>query len=159
VIANKTFLIMKKLVPLIALAACFTISQAHAQVTDAIPKAATGKMNAGSLITQLANNIKPSSFLDSWAGNKSGWLSSAGKIADATGFGKSISSLAGSIKPDMFKQGFNVSNLIQSANSLKSISTGAGLLKSLEGGLKPEAFASGWADKSKGWLSALSMLK
>jgi hypothetical protein len=124
-----------------------------------LPK--TGKANIGSLLTQFAGALKPTSFLDGWTGGggKTDWLSAASKVTDAGGLGKSISSLAGFIKPDMFKSGFNVASLVKTANTVKTLSSATGLLKNLEGGLKPEALVSGWASKRPAWLSALNLIK
>lgn len=129
----------------------------------AVTKAQLPKVNGGAsignLVTQFTNAVKPASFTSAWTGAKGNFLSNAGKIKDAVGVGKSIASLAGFIKPDMFKQGFNVQNLISTANTVKTMAQATGLLKSLEGGLKPEAFVSGWATKRTGWLNALSLIK
>ena len=130
-----------------------------AQVPAVPPQVNTGKVNAGSLLTQFTNAIKPSSFLDSWKGEKGNWLANAGKITQAAGLAKSVGSLAGFIKPGMFKQGFNLQSLLGAANTAKTMADATGLLKNLEGGLKPEAMTSGWAGKRSGWLSALSLLK
>lgn len=123
-----------------------------------LPKV-SGGASIGNLVTQFTNAIKPSSFLSSWTGGKGNFLSNAGKVKDAVGVGKSIASLAGFLKPDMFKQGFNVQSLINTANTVKTMSAATGLLKNLEGGLKPEAFVSGWAGKRTGWLNALNLIK
>ena len=123
-----------------------------------IPKV-SGTGSIGNLVSQFTNAIKPTSFLSSWTGEKGNFLSTAGKVKDAVGVGKSIASLAGFIKPDMFKKGFNVQTLINTANTVKTMSQATGLLKNFEGGLKPEAFVSGWAGKRTGWLNALNLIK
>jgi|GEM_PF-551102 len=116
--------------------------------------------NAGSLLKQFAGALKPASFLSSWAsGGKTDWLSTAGKVTDAVNMASSISSLTSFIKPDMFKQGFNVGTITQAAGAVKTYSDASGLLKSLEGGLKPAAFLSSWATKRPGFMSALNLLK
>jgi hypothetical protein len=123
-----------------------------------LPK--VSKPTIGNLLTQFAGALKPTSFLGNWAsGGKTDWLSAASKVVDAAGAAKSVSSLAGFIKPDMFKSGFSVDGLLKTANTVSTISSAAGLLKNLEGGLKPEAFLSSWASKRSGWLSALNLLK
>ena len=129
----------------------------NAQVQVPTTKGAT--VNAGSLLTQFTNAIKPSSFTEGWTKEKSNWLGAAGKVKDAAGLASSIGSLAGFIKPGLFKSGFDVQGLIKSASSIKTMAESAGLLKKLEGGLKPEAMASSWAGKRAGWLSALNLLK
>jgi hypothetical protein len=137
------------------------IASSQAQLNDVLKKAGVGGTpNAGSLLSQFAGAIKPTSFLPSWgSGGKTNWLGAAGKVSDAASMGSSISSLAGFIKPGMFKQGFNVSSLMQTANTVKTLSDAGGLLKNLEGGLKPAAFLSSWASKRPAWLNALNLLK
>lgn len=135
--------------------ATFCYYNANAQV----PNVSANHVNAGSLLTQFAKAIKPASFLSSWASGKSGWLSKAAKVASAPGMASSISSLAGFIKPSMFKSGFNVQELMSAAGAAKSMSDAAGLLKNLEGGLKPEAMSSDWGAKKTSWESALALLK
>lgn len=131
-----------------------TVSQAQ------LPSIGGSKPSAGSLLTKFAGALKPASFLSSWAsGGKSSWLSAAGKVTDAIGMAKSVSSLTSFIKPDMFKQGFNVSTITQAASAVKTYSDASSVLKSLEGGLKPEAFLSSWATKRPGFMSALNLLK
>jgi len=119
----------------------------------------TGGAGIGNLVSQFTNAINPSSFTDKWASNKGSFLSNAGKITDAVGVGKSIASLAGFIKPGMFKQGFNIQNIISTAGTVKTMAQATGILKSFEGGLKPEAFASGWAAKRPAWLNAVNLIK
>jgi len=124
-----------------------------------LPSVTTNHANAGSLLTQFAKAIKPASFLSSWASGKSGWLGKAAKVVDAPGMASSISSLAGFIKPGMFKSGFNVQELMAAAGTAKSMADATGLMKKLEGGLKPEAMSSDWGAKKTGWESALALLK
>jgi hypothetical protein len=149
-----------KQVSLLLLIMGLTIASTQAQLKDVLSKAGAGTPNAGSLLTQFAGAIKPTSFLSGWAsGGKTNWLSAAGKVSDAASMAKSISSLAGFIKPGMFKQGFSAGSLMQTANTVKTYSDASGVLKNLEGGLKPAAFVSSWAGKRTGWLNALSLLK
>lgn len=153
---------MEKLISFKTKAVCFllvmgvAVTVAQAQIPD-LSKAGA---SAGSLLKQFAGQIKPSSFLSSWAsGGKSKWLSAAGKVSDAAGMAKSVSSLGSFVKPEMFKQGFNLGSITQGASGVKSMSDAGGLLKNLEGGLKPEAFLSSWANKKPAFMSALDMLK
>src|SRR5262245_38214662 len=103
--------------------------------------------NIGNLVKQFTNAIKPSSFLDSWKTGKAGFLADAGKITGATGLAKGVSSLAGFIKPSMFKNGFNLKGLQDAATTATTMSAATGLLKNLEGGMKPEAMTDDWAGK------------
>ena len=144
---------------MLSLAFYLTIITVEAQVPDKLPAVGAPKANAGSLLTQFTNAIKPSSFLDSWTGGKTNWLAQASKITSAAGLAKGIGSLAGFLKPGMFKQGFNLQSITQAASTAKTMSEATGLLKNLEGGLKPEAMTSGWTGKRSGWLKALDLLK
>jgi hypothetical protein len=149
--------ILRKRSILLYLVLCLTAATSQAQLGGL-----TGAKSpsAGSLLKQFAGALKPTSFLSSWAsGGKTNWLSAAGKVTDAVGMASSISSLTSFIKPDMFKQGFNVGTITQAASAVKTYSDASGLLKSLEGGLKPAAFLSSWATKRPGFMSALSLLK
>jgi len=151
---------MKKLSLFLLFAGLLTFTS-RAQLKDALSKATSaGASNAGSLLKQFAGAIKPTSFLPSWgSGGKTDWLAAAGKVSSAVSMAKSVSGLAGFIKPDMFKQGFNVGSLTQAAGAVKTYADAGNVLKSLEGGLKPEAMLSSWASKRPAWLSALNMLK
>ncbi|MFT3935049.1 MAG: hypothetical protein QM726_15590 [Chitinophagaceae bacterium] len=142
----------------------FLFAAVHAQIPDAVTKAKDGVTaaagsNAGKLLTQFANGLKTTSLLSSFTGQKSGWLAKAGKVADAASMASSVASLAGGIKPDMFKSGFNVSSIISAASTVKTMSSAGGLLKNLAGGLKPEALTSTFAAQKPSWESALSLLK
>lgn len=134
-------------------------NQLNAQVPKQLPAVPSGSVNAGSVLSQFMNAIKPTSFTDEWSKGKSGWLSAVGKIKDAPGMISNITSLAKFIKPAMFKNGFNLQGLMKTASTAKTMTDAAGLLKNLEGGMKPEAMASDWAGKKNTWLSALSLLK
>lgn len=145
--------------PILFAFSCLLTLGSQAQLPDALSKA-TGSTSPGSLLTQFSSAIKPSSFLPSWAsGGKADWIASAGKVGNAVSMAKQASSLAGFIKPEMFKSGFNVSSITQAASAAKTYSDASGVLKSLEGGLKPEALISSWASKRSSWLSALKLLK
>ena len=148
-----------KSLPILFAFSCLLALGSQAQLPDALSKA-TGAANPGSLLTQFSNAIKPGSFLPSWAsGGKANWLAAAGKVSNAVSMAKQTSSLAGFIKPTMFKDGFNVGSITQAANTATTYSDASGVLKSLEGGLKPEALVSNWASKRSSWLSALNLLK
>lgn len=142
---------------LLLLVMVLTVAFSQGQIPDL---SKSGGQSANSLLKQFEGQIKPSSFLSSWAsGGKSKWLNAAGKVSDAVGMAKSVSSLGSFIKPELFKQGTNPASLTQGASAVKSFSDAGGLLKNLEGGLKPEAFLSSWATKKPAFMSALNMLK
>ena len=117
------------------------------------------QLNAGALLSQFTKAIKPTSFLDNWGGEKTNFLSSAAKLTSAAGLAKSVGSLASFIKPGMFKSGFNLKSLLNTANTAKTMADATGLLKNLEGSLKPEAMTNDWKAKRGGWLNALSLLQ
>lgn len=146
---------MKKAILIILLLAGVCV-----MVKGQVPTVKTSDIaNAGKLLSQFTNAIKPSSFNSNWTGEKSSFLSNAAKITDAAGLAQSISSLAGFLKPGMFKSGFNLQSILDGAKSVASMGQAAGLLKNLEGGLKPEAMSSGWNKQRSGWLNALNLLK
>jgi len=124
-----------------------------------VPTTKDISVDIGSLVKQFTKAIKPTSFIDAWGKEKNNWLGVAKKVNDPAALASSIGSLAGFIKPGLFKGGFDVQNLISSASSVKTMAESTGLLKSLEGGLKPEAMVDSWAGKRAGWLSALDLLK
>ena len=123
-------------------------------------KAATSASpNISSLLGQLTNAINPSAFTDAFAGSKSGFLNGLSSVTNAGGIASTVSSLAGFIKPDMFKTGISPQTIADGAGKVASMADATGLLTTFEGGLKPEAFVADWASKRSGWLNALSMLK
>ena len=128
-------------------------------VRDEVQTTKDPNIDIGSLVKQFTKAIKPSSFIDAWGKEKNNWLGVAKKVKDPAALASSIGSLAGFIKPGLFKGGFDVQNLISSASSIKTMAESTGLLKSLEGGLKPEAMEDSWAGKRAGWLSALDLIK
>jgi hypothetical protein len=130
-----------------------------AQLPKDLPTSKTGTVNAGSLVTQFMNAIKTSSFTDEWKNEKGNCLGSAGKIVTAPGMIESVTSLAKNIKPSMFKEAFQLDNLLKTASSAKSMADATELLKNLEGGLKPEPMVSDWGGKKNTWLSALNLVK
>jgi len=150
---------MKRYVITLLSLCIFLVSTSSAQ-TPKLPGGSVASVaNAGKLLSQLAGAIKPSSFTDAFKGEKSSWLDKAAKVTDPKGIAGSVSSLAGFIKPGMFKQGLNAQSILQTAGKVKSLADASGLLKTFEGALKPDAFTSGWASQKTGWLSALSLLK
>jgi len=153
---------MKKLLSLSLVLSLFITAQA--QIPDAVTKAKTDATastasKAGKLLTQFGGAIKTTSLLSSFAGQKSGWMAKAGKVADAASMASSVASLAGGIKPDMFKTGFDVKSLISSASTVTTMASAGGMLKNLSNGLKPEAVSSSFAAQKPGWETALSLLK
>ena len=118
-----------------------------------------GNMNAGKLLVELINNIKPSSMISSFAGKKGELISNAAKAVTGPALAKNISLLAGFIKPGLLKNGFNLKSLQQSATTAKSITDAVGLMKNLEGGIKPEGMVDSWDAKRTNWSSSLDQVK
>jgi hypothetical protein len=140
--------------------ALLVIYTAQAQLPKLNTNAVTGGANAGQLLTQFISAIKPSSFTSAFSGaNKEGLLSKAKKAASAVDIASTVSSLAGYIKPDMFKQGTTAKSIMDMGSKVTTMTQAAGLLKSFEGGLKPDALSSTWASIRPGWLTALNQLK
>lgn len=135
----------------------FSVQFASAQLPVKLPVG--GSDGIGKMLTQFAGSLQPSAFTPAWGSAKGGVMGILAKVKTAADAGKSIGQLAGFIKPDQYKSGFSVDNLIKTANTVNTLSSAAGLLKTFEGGLKPEAFNSGWSQKRSGWLTALNLIK
>lgn len=156
---------MKKTCFLILMATIALTSQA--QLPGGLTKKAKGAgigaqaamLNIGGLVSQFTNALAPAAFGSNWAGGKGGFMKSLKTISSAAAAGQAISSLIGFIKPSMFKKGFNVNSLLQTAGTISTMGQAAGLLKNLDGGLLPSAFGNGWGAKRSGWSSALSLLQ
>ena len=144
---------------LLALGLTLSIQAVHAQLPGLSKGALPAAMNAGKLITQLSGSLNPTSFTDSWSSGKTGFLGKAQKVSDAVSMASTVASLAGFVKPALFKEGSSAAGILQTANKVKTMTDAAGVLKSFEGGLKPEAFTSGWGSQRSGWMSALNLLK
>ena len=122
-------------------------------------KAAGTVPNIGSLLGQLTNAINPSAFTDAFGGAKSGFMNGLSSVTGASGIASTVSSLAGFIKPEMFKTGLTPQTIADGASKVASMADATGLLKNFEGSLKPEAFVADWASNRSGWLNALNALK
>ncbi|HMC84404.1 MAG TPA: hypothetical protein VKI61_02725 [Chitinophagaceae bacterium] len=136
----------------------------NAQIPDVVTKAkdnatTSASAKAGKLLTQFGGALKTTSLLSSFVPQKCGWMAKAGKVTDAVGMASSVASLAKGIKPDMFRTGFDVNSLDQTAGTIKTLSSAGSLLNNLQGGLKPEALSSTWATQKPGWETALGLLK
>lgn len=80
---------------------------------------------------------------------KKGFLKDAKKLTDAASIGQHISKLTGFIKPGMFKEGVDINQLMDAANSVKSIAEATGVMKKLQDSLLPKAFKGNWAGKKE----------
>lgn len=110
----------------------------------------------GVLETFVSDGLSPDAMTEGF--NAESFLKDAGSIADAASLGKHVNKLIGFIKPGMFKEGVDVNELMDVANSAKSLADAAGVLRRLEGGLLPKALKSDWAGKSTAWHQALDLL-
>jgi hypothetical protein len=154
---NHSILCMKPLLLILCLCALCT-PEANTQDLKLPKQSLPAAANAGNLISQFANALKPSSFTAAFKGEKSGWLAKAATVSDAVSTANTVSSPACFIKRGLFNQGESVQSILLCLPVAKSPSSAAGFLKTLEGGLKPEAFISGWAAQRSGWPSALILL-
>lgn len=136
-----------------------TGSLTQAQLPQLNKNAVTSAVKPGQLLTQFTNALKPTAFTSAFAGAKEGIVSKAQKASSALDIASTVSSLAGYIKPDMFKQGSTAKSIMDLAGKAKTMAEAGSLLKSFEGSLKPEAFTSNWSNVRPGWLSALNQLK
>lgn len=80
---------------------------------------------------------------------KKGFIKDAKKLTDAASIGQHINKLMGFIKPGMFKGGVDVNQLMDAANSVKSIADATGIMKKLQDSLLPKAFKGSWAGKKQ----------
>lgn len=135
-------------------------SATYAQLPNANAPAVGKAANIGQLLTQVVSGIKPDAFTSSWGTDKANWMQQVQSVAsDAKGIAGSVTSLAGYIKPDLFKEGTTAQSIANIAQSVTSLPDAAGLLKTFEGGLKPEAFTSDWQGQRNNWQNALNMLQ
>lgn len=141
---------MKRIAPLLIIL-CLAITQVQAQ--------ATTTTEAGRLILQFSDAIRPNSFTDHWLLKTSSWKSSAAKTNSGIALAKNASFLANYIKPGMFKSTFDLKNFNKVANSAKTYTDAYKVLQTLEEGLKREALTNVWSNQRGHWLHDLSVLK
>ena len=112
---------------------------------------------AGKLLNQFTKKgLSPDALSGDFADVKKDCLKGTKGLTDVAGLGGHINKLIGFIKPGMFKGGVDVAQLMDAANSAKSIADATGLMSKLSGSLKPEAFKKGFnADKFNDALSLL----
>lgn len=109
-----------------------------------------GMGGAGDLLGQftkdaLADDAMKPEFMDM----KKGFIKDAKKLTDAASIGTHVNKLMGFIKPGMFKEGVDVNQLMDAANSVKSIAEATGVMKKLQDSLLPKAFKGSWAGKKQ----------
>lgn len=100
----------------------------------------TNAQDLGSLMTTLADGIKPEAFKGNWAKDKEEWTSTVKSLDadDVIGAGKSLSSLIGYLKGSAFKSDAhglkpNLLKGLAGSNDLKSIYSSMGsLVKGLD---------------------------
>jgi hypothetical protein len=143
---------MIRIAPLLILLG-LTITSAQAQTPP------TTTTEAGRLILQFSNAIRPTSYTDHWLLKTSSWKSTAAKTNSGIALAKNASFLANYIKPGMFKTSFDLKNFNKTANSAKTYPDAYKVLQTLEDGLKPEALGAYWRNQRGHWLHDLSVLK
>lgn len=143
---------MKRIAPLLII-----LSLAIFPIQAQNPPATTTE--AGRLIIQFSQAIRPNSFTDHWLLKTSSWTSTAAKTPNGTALAKNALFLANYIKPTMFKNTFNLKSFNKTANSAKTYAEAYKVLQSLEDGLKREALVSHWSNQRGHWLHDLSVLK
>lgn len=111
------------------------------------------------LYGQLANAIKPSSFLSASQNDGKTLQVIAGNANDPAGIAKDLASLAGYIKPDLFKSSFNVAGFRSGASAVTTSGQIAGMLKNFESGIKPAALLGIWKMQKSAWTNDINNLK
>ncbi len=111
------------------------------------------------VLVQFTNGLNPASFVTSFPKEKNAFITKTSKINTPQDFAKSVSILAGYIKPDMFKSDFNVSQFKNQSLKVKTTQEAGDLIKNLEKNLKPIAFSGVWNLQKKGWVDNVNNLK
>jgi hypothetical protein len=136
------------------------VTVTYAQLPNVSAPSTNAVANIGQLVTQLVGAIKPGSFTSAWDGEKANWMQKTQSTAsDAQGIAGSVASLAGFIKPDLFKQGYSAQGISELAQKVTSLSGATTLLKTFEEGLKPKAYTDEWQDQRGGWQKTLDVLQ
>ncbi len=105
---------------------------------------------AGDLLGKFANDaLDDDAMKPEFKDMKKGFIKDAKKMTDAASIGAHVNKLMGFIKPGMFKEGVDVNQLMDAANSVKSIAEATGIMKKLQDSLLPKAFKGSWAGKKQ----------
>lgn len=121
----------------------------------------TNAQDLGSLMTTLADGIKPEAFKKSWNKNKDEWISKAKSLDanDVIGAGQSLSGLIGGLKGSAFKSDArglkaNLMKGLMSGGDASSILSSMGsLVKGLDPSMLKDSFdKDGFLDKLGGMM-------
>ena len=153
---------MKTKLTLVLFLALMVAGKLQAQMTavDAANSVA-GSSDFGSIISNIANGIKPEAFKDSWNSSKTGWMDKlkSVKVGDIPAYGKLAGELVSNLKSSSFSKGFDVKSLLSSLNSSKDGSSLAGSLSSLTKGLDKSALTDDFAKNMDTFNAGLDMMK
>ncbi len=139
-----------------------TTVTAHAQLTVNEKKngvTATAKSDAGSLLAEFANVLKPDALNKSFVKQKKSFAESAKTSIQIEQLGRSALQLFSNVKPGYFKDAAVTERLIAAAAKIQSKSELSNVLIKFESNLKPQALNSMWKLQRSTWLHSLGMLK
>lgn len=117
----------------------------------------------GSMLTSIANGIKPEAFKSGWAKNKDKWLKDAASLStsDLQKSGKQVGDLVKNLKDEAFSadaKGLK-KDLLGNLTNLSSVSKLGETLGSLVSGLDPKMLTSDFLSKKESILGGLKMLQ
>lgn len=117
----------------------------------------------GSILTTIADGIKPEAFKGGWAKNKDKWLKEGANLsaADLSSAGKQVGDLVKNLRDEAFSadaKGLK-KELLASQTNLSSTSNLGETLSSLVSGLNPDMLTSDFLSKKESILGALKMLQ
>jgi hypothetical protein len=155
---------MKKILIIsgMVLGTCQVMGQLPNVKTPVVPAIAApaAAPNIGNLLGQFAGAIRPAAFTDAWAGGeRDNFMGGLGNVTTAASLGQNIGTLAGFLRPNQFRKGFNLQGLLNTASTVTTLVQAVGLLRNLEGGLQPSALSSGWSGQRQGWLNTLNLIR
>lgn len=136
----------------LTIALALVLGFSHAQTPD-----------LGSMLTSIANGIKPEAFKGAWAKNKDKWLSDVAglRASDLQKSGKQVGELLKNLKDEAFSADAKDLKKELTANLLKldSASKLGETLSSLVSGLNPDMLTSDFLAKKDSILGGLKMLQ
>ncbi len=129
------------------------ITQTKAQTPN------TAEAKAGRLLVELAEHIKPESFIDTWMLKRKSWTETAAKSPTAKVLAQNTLALSSYISPASFKNSFSQKDFAKAVNKAKTYPEAFKVLQSLEEGFKPGTMGPLWSNRRGRWLHDLSVLK
>ena len=117
----------------------------------------------GSMLTSIANGIKPEAFKSGWAKNKDRWLKDSESLttSDLQRSGKQVEDLVKNLKDEAFiadAKGLK-KELLETLTNLDSVSKLGETLSSLVSGLDPSMLTSDFLSKKESIVGGLKMLQ